>query len=68
MIYPKYNIRAKVFATQDKRLLLICVCDILNAVLYFARHFAFCVYFLDLGVKFFLKKRQRFENVCKQLK
>jgi len=52
-----------VFATKDKRLLLICVCDILNAVLHFARdvrHFAFCVYFLDLGVKFWKKKKATF--------
>ncbi len=40
---------------------LRCVCDILNAVLHFARdarHFAFCVQFLDLCVKF-----RNFENV-----
>ncbi len=44
----------KVFATSDKCLLLRCVCDILNAVLHFARnmrHFVFCVQFLNLCVK-----------------
>ncbi len=50
----------------------ICVydCDILNAVLHFARdvrHFTFCVQFLDLCVKFG-KKEANFENVWKQLK
>ncbi len=52
MIYPKCNIIVKVFAMQDKCLLLRCVCD---AVLHFARdvrHFAFCAQFLDLCVKF----------------
>ncbi len=40
-------------------------------MLHFARdvrHFAFCVQFLDLCVKFRKKKRQSFENVCKLLK
>ncbi len=47
------------------------VCDILNAVLHFARdvrHFAFCVCNSRICVYSFEKKRQSFKNVCKQLK
>ncbi len=47
---------AKVFAN-------VCFCDILNAVHRFARdgrHFALCVQFLDLCLKW--KKRQSFEK------
>ena len=61
----KCNIMAKVFATWDKCVLLRRVCDILNAVLHFARearHFAFCVeQLLDLCVKFWVSiwKKQK---------
>ncbi len=47
MKHKNINIMAKVFAN-------VCFCDILNAVLRFARdvrYFAFCVQFLDLYVK-----------------
>ncbi len=55
---------------HTKCLLLRCVCDILNAVLYFARdvrHFAFCVCNSWMCVKL-KKKRDKVLKMCKQLK
>ena len=62
---------AKVFATCDKCVPLRRVCDILNAVLHFARearHFSFCVCSCWICVLSYGKKRTSKKNVCERLK